>query len=85
MRARWRAAVKNQSESGGKGRLLAQGTVNFTQLVQQVAQIGIVFYGVFLIRDGVVSMGALIACVILTGKTLAPLGKISQILTRLNQ
>ena len=85
MRARWRAAVKNQSESGGKGRLLAQGTVNFTQLVQQVAQIGIVFYGVFLIRDGVVSMGALIACVILTGKTLAPLGQISQILTRLNQ
>lgn len=85
MRARWKAAVKNQSDSGGKGRLLVQGTINLTVLVQQVAQIAIVFYGVFLIRDGVVSMGALIACVILTGKTLAPLGQVSQVLTRLHQ
>jgi ATP-binding cassette subfamily C protein LapB len=85
MRARWKAAVKSQSDSGGKSRLLVQGTINLTVLVQQVAQIAIVFYGVFLIRDGLVSMGALIACVILTGKTLAPLGQVSQVLTRLHQ
>lgn len=85
MRARWKVAVKSQSESGGKGRTLVQGTINLTVLVQQVAQIAIVFYGVFLIRDGLVSMGALIACVILTGKTLAPLGQVSQVLTRLHQ
>lgn len=85
MRARWKSAVKSQSDSGGKGRMLVQSTINLTVLVQQIAQIAIVFYGVFLIRDGVVSMGALIACVILTGKALAPLGQVSQVLTRLHQ
>lgn len=85
MRARWTDVVRAQSESAGKTRMISQGTVNLTMLVQQVAQISIVFYGVFLIRDGVISMGALIACVILTGKTLAPLAQLSQVLTRLNQ
>ena len=85
MRARWSDTVRAQSESGGKTRMLSQSTVNLTALVQQVAQVSIVFYGVFLIRDGAISMGALIACVILTGKTLAPLGQLAQVLTRLNQ
>lgn len=85
MRARWDETVRAQADSSGKTRLLSQGTVNLTLLVQQIAQVAIVFYGVFLIRDGVISMGALIACVILTGKTLAPLSQLAQVLTRLNQ
>lgn len=85
MRARWNETVRAQADSSGKTRIMSQGTVNLTMLVQQVAQVAIVFYGVFLIRDGVISMGALIACVILTGKTLAPLAQLAQVLTRLNQ
>lgn len=85
MRARWDDTVRAQADSSGKTRLVSQGTVNLTLLVQQIAQVAIVFYGVFLIRDGVISMGALIACVILTGKTLAPLSQLAQVLTRLNQ
>ncbi len=85
MRARWSETVRAQAESSGKTRIVSQGTVNLTMLVQQVAQVAIVFYGVFLIRDGVISMGALIASVILTGKTLAPLSQLTQVLTRLNQ
>lgn len=85
MRARWRDTVQAQANSGGKTRLVSQGAVNLTMLVQQVAQVSVIFYGVFLIRDGTISMGALIACVILTGKTLAPLSQLAQVLTRLNQ
>ncbi|UWR05470.1 hypothetical protein K3740_19560 (plasmid) [Ruegeria conchae] len=59
--------------------------MNLTLLVRQIVQVVIVFYGVFLIRDGVISMGALIACVILTAKTLSPLSQLAQVLTRLNQ
>ena len=43
-----------------------------------------IFYGVFLIADAKLSMGALIACVILSGRALAPLGQISSLLTRFN-
>jgi len=38
-----------------------------------------------LISDGELSMGALIACVILSGRTLAPLGQISNLIGRFNQ
>ncbi len=56
--------------------------MNLTFLVQQITQVTIVFFGVSLIRDGVISMGALIACVILTDKTLSPLSQLAQVLTR---
>ena len=46
--------------------------------------IGIIFYGVFLIQDGIVTMGALIAVVILCGRTLAPLSQLANALTRVN-
>ena len=46
---------------------------------------GIIVYGVFLIASGDLTMGQLIACVILSGRTLAPLGQITNLLGRLNQ
>ena len=66
-------------------RAVSQFALNATAFTQQMAQVMIVFYGVFLIMEGTVSMGALIASVILTGRTLAPLAQLAQTLTRLNQ
>ena len=42
----------------------------------QASQLGIIGFGVLQIIDGSMSMGALIACVILSGRTLAPLAQI---------
>ncbi|MFD0390268.1 ATP-binding cassette domain-containing protein [Tistrella bauzanensis] len=42
------------------------------------------FLGVFLVREGTVSIGALIASVILCGRALAPLAQVATLLTRLN-
>ena len=85
MRGRWEEAISRQSEHGLKSRAVTQFAINSTAFVQQSAQILIVFYGVFLITAGTISMGALIASVILTGRALAPLGQLAQTLTRLNQ
>lgn len=85
MRARWEDAVNRQSEQGVRSRALTQFAINATAFAQQSAQVLIVFYGVFLIQAGTVSMGALIAAVILTGRAMAPLGQIAQTLTRFNQ
>ncbi len=85
MRARWEEAIKRQSEHGLRSRAVTQFAMNATGFAQQAAQVMIVFYGVFLITEGAVSMGALIASVILTGRTLAPLAQLAQTLTRLNQ
>ncbi len=85
MRARWEDAIARQSDHGLKSRAVTQFAINATAFTQQAAQVMIVFYGVFLITAGTVSMGALIACVILTGRTLAPLAQLAQTMTRLNQ
>jgi ATP-binding cassette subfamily C protein LapB len=85
MRARWEDAIARQSEHGARARGVTQLAMNATSFTQQSAQVMIVFYGVFLITAGEVSMGALIASVILTGRALAPLAQLAQTLTRLNQ
>ncbi len=84
MRKRFEEASNSQSDLGFRSRMISQFAINSAASVQQFAQIGIIFYGVFLIQDGIVTMGALIAVVILCGRTLAPLSQLANALTRVN-
>ncbi len=84
MRKRFEEASNSQSDLGFRSRMISQFAINSAASVQQFAQIGIIFYGVFLIQDGTVTMGALIAVVILCGRTLAPLSQLANALTRVN-
>ncbi|MDG2495895.1 MAG: type I secretion system permease/ATPase [Alphaproteobacteria bacterium] len=85
LRQRWLQSVVNQAVSNRKTKFTSQLTQTVTQLGQQISQVGIVVYGVYLIASGELSMGQLIACVILSGRTLAPLGQLTQLLGRFNQ
>ena len=85
LRNRWFQGVLNQGQAQRRSRFTSQLATQFTQLGQQASQIGIVVYGVVLIASGELTMGQLIACVILSGRTLAPLGQITNLLGRLNQ
>ena len=85
LRDRWMTSVANQGEFSAKARFWSQLTSNLSQSGQQLSQVGIIVYGVYLISDGTMTMGSLIACVILSGRTLAPLGQISNLLGRFNQ
>jgi len=85
LRNRWFQGVINQGTAQRRSRFTSQLATYFTQLGQQALQVGIIVYGVFLIASGNLTMGQLIACVILSGRTLAPLGQITSLLGRLNQ
>ncbi len=85
IRKRWEESVHQQSNVGRKGRAIQQFALNATAFAQQAAQVSIVVYGVFLVGDGTISMGAMIACVILTGRALAPLAQLAQTMTRIHQ
>ena len=85
LRDRWMSSVSQQGEFSSQARFWSQLTSNLSQTGQQLSQVGIVVYGVYLISAGDLTMGSLIACVILSGRTLAPLGQISNLLGRLNQ
>lgn len=85
LRRRWLESVHHQGTTTARSRFWSQLTVNVSQSGQQLSQVGIIVYGVYLISGGELSMGTLIACVILSGRTLSPLGQVSQLLGRFNQ
>jgi len=84
MKKRYEDALNNQSESGNKIRTLSMFIVNFAASVQQYAQVGAIFFGVYLIAEGTITQGALIGAVILGGRTMAPLSQMANTLSRAN-
>ena len=85
LRNKWMHSVQHQGKSSSKSKTVSQLASHVAQLGQQASQIGIVVYGVFLISDGLLTMGQLIACVILSGRVMAPLAQITGLLGRMNQ
>jgi ATP-binding cassette subfamily C protein LapB len=73
------------AESSGKARFLSGIATTFAQVTIQMTTVGVVIYGVHLISLGDITMGALVASTMLTGRALAPLGAIAGMLTRLQQ
>jgi len=84
MRRRFEEASDAQSDLGLRGRMLSNFATNSAASIQQLAQIATIFYGVFLIQAGTITMGAMIAAVILGGRTLAPLSQLASAMSRAN-
>lgn len=84
MRKRFEEAASTQSDLGLRSRMLSQFAINAASSIQQLAQVATIFYGVFLIQAGTVTMGALIAAVILGGRALAPLSQLASAMSRAN-
>ena len=82
MQKRWETFNAKLAKMGLRSRFLSMSIVNLAQLIQQTSTIAIVAVGVYAIIDGNLSVGGLIACTILTGRCLAPMGQVAGILTR---
>ena len=59
--------------------------MNWSGLIQQLGYVAVIIVGVFLINEGDLTMGGLIACSILSARSMAPLGQVVSLLTRFNQ
>ena len=81
---RWAKAVENHASVSLRSRLLSQIAINSAASAQQLTQVGIVAFGFVLVMEGELSIGGLIACVIIAGRCLAPLGQLANLLTRYN-
>lgn len=82
MQSRWEALTGSLAKLSLRSRLLSATVINFSQILQQISTVAVVVVGVYLIMDGELSVGGLIACTILTGRCLAPMGQVAGILTR---
>ena len=81
---RWRDALIRQSHSAMRQRLIGTAAVTFATSASTISYAGVVIYGVFLIADHALTSGGLIACSILSGRAIAPLTQIAQLLSRLS-
>lgn len=85
MQQRWEQLSGTIAELGLKTRFMSSSAVNITQFLQQLATVAVVILGVYLIAEGELSMGGLIACTILTGRALAPLAQLAGTFMRYHQ
>ena len=85
LQRRWEKIAGTIAQLGLKTRFLTASAMNITQFLQQMATVAVVIFGVYLISEGELSLGGLIACTILTGRALAPLAQVAGILTRYHQ
>lgn len=82
MQRRWEQLIGHLGQLSLRARLLSAANVNLATFLQQVATIAVVIVGVYLIGEREITVGALVACTILAGRTLAPLGQVAGLLTR---
>ncbi|MFO1257126.1 MAG: type I secretion system permease/ATPase [Gammaproteobacteria bacterium] len=85
LQRKWEHVVGMAAKLGTKVRGLSLAAINFSAFVQQIAGVIVVIVGVHIIGEGEMTMGALIACTILTGRALAPLSQVAGLLTRYHQ
>ena len=84
LKNKWVNAVKEQNKVGVVQKVFANFSSTFAQTAVASSQTFIIFFGVYLIAATNLTTGALIACVILSGRTLAPLVQLGQIMTKIN-
>mgnify|MGYP001211592999 FL=1 len=81
---KWDQSVDDQSRTATQARGISNFAVTWSQTSLQVSQAAIVCYGVVLVGSLEITSGALIACVILSGRILSPLVQAGQLLTKFN-
>jgi ATP-binding cassette subfamily C protein LapB len=82
MQTRWERQVADSAQAQEKSRSLALFATTVTGLAQQLASIGIVIIGVYLALDGQLTMGTVIAAMILSGRALAPTSMLANLFVR---
>ncbi|MHC5308251.1 type I secretion system permease/ATPase [Bartonella sp. LJL80] len=79
----WNEVNKVSGDISLKQRRIASLLMNFSQMIQQLAYVGVVIAGVYGILDSQLSFGAVLACSILTSRTIAPLAQVPAVLSKL--
>jgi len=78
---RWEESVGDIAQKSLHSRLLSSSVPIVTGLLVQLTTVLIVIAGVFLIKDLELTMGGLIGIVILSSRTVAPMGQVAALLT----
>lgn len=81
-RAKYGDHVAESAAYGQGTRFVSSIGVNAASFVQQTASIMVVLMGMYMVQDAALTVGGLIACVILAGRAIAPIGQVANLMTR---
>ena len=81
MQWEWEESTGEIAEKNLKSRLLSSSIPNITNLLIQLNTVFVVVFGVFMIQEFELTMGGLIAVVILTSRTVAPMGQAAALIS----
>jgi ATP-binding cassette subfamily C protein LapB len=82
---RWERITDELSASSMRARQLSGTTTLFANFLRQAAWLGVAFGGVYLVFEGELTQGGLIASLILTMRAMGPLTQITSLAVRYNQ
>lgn len=85
MQRAWESFVGATSRTSQKSRFYSTLGSNFTTMTQQFVTVATVILGVYLVSEGLMTMGAIVAAVMLGGRAVAPLGGVANTLSRYHQ
>lgn len=85
LQRRWEASNKAGSDSYKEIRAITNWIMGCTTAVTQLVTVFMVVAGVYMIHANLLTLGGLIACVILAGRALGPLGGVMSLASRYQQ
>uniref|UniRef100_UPI0017FB1E67 type I secretion system permease/ATPase n=1 Tax=Sphingomonas sp. TaxID=28214 RepID=UPI0017FB1E67 len=85
MLGRWRRYAAMSAATQEKMRRLTSVAVNLASGCQQAISVGLVIGGFYLFNEGHITMGAIIAIVMLAGRAMSPIGQFAFLVTRARQ
>jgi ATP-binding cassette subfamily C protein LapB len=85
MLGKWRRYAAMSAATQEKMRRLTAVAVNLASISQQAISVGLVVGGFYLFNDGKITMGAIIAIVMLAGRAMSPIGQFAFLITRARQ
>lgn len=84
-RAKYTDLLGENARQGQQSRFWSSLGINFATFLQQTASVIIVLAGMYMVQDQTLTIGGLIAAVILGGRAIAPIGQLANIITKYHQ
>ncbi len=81
----WEKLVGSTSRTVERVRQLTSTLTHISSAIQQMVSVAVIIVGVYLFQEGNISMGAIIASVMLASRCVAPLGQFAIVLARSQQ
>ncbi len=81
----WEQSISEMGKHDIKTRRLTNSASSLSSFLQQMMTVAVIIVGVYLVADGELTMGGIIAAVMLGGRAVGPMAQVSLLATRYNQ